>query len=89
MPNAAAISMRKVYAPDEHRVARAIFFKADRPRSIDRFIDYFGTPLTTSGLNLRGQTPVVAIGSPRRVSASRPRGGGLRRQPRFSSRPIT
>src|SRR5262245_28796730 len=88
MPNASA-AMRKVHAPDEHRVARAIFFKADHPRFIDRFIDYFGSPLTTSGPNLRGQTAVVAIGSPRRASASRPRGGGQRRQPRFSSRTIT
>ena len=91
MPNAiAALStIRKVHAPDERRIAGAIFFKVDHPRAIDRYIDYFGAPLTTSVLRLYGQTPVVAIGGPRPVSASNARGSGQRRRPRFSRRTIT
>jgi len=33
----------------ERGMARSLFFKADHPRSIDRYIDYFGVGPRTAG----------------------------------------
>ena len=45
--------------PPRIREARRLFFKVDRPRAIDRYIDYFGgagTASATAGDDLCGET---------------------------------
>jgi hypothetical protein len=42
MAHARMTPARSTTASSRAREARPLFFKSDRPRSIDRYIDYFG-----------------------------------------------
>ena len=46
-------SVRVACARDAYGVARATLFKVDYPRTIDRSIDYFGSPRTERVADVR------------------------------------
>jgi hypothetical protein len=54
----------KPTASPRTRAARRLFFKVDRPRAIDRYIDYFGGAggaATTAGDDLCGETSLERL----------------------------
>jgi len=73
---------------EEGRVARAILFKVDHPRAIDRYIDYFGGP-RPSGASVSPLFPAAELAAGGGIPIEELRYRRRRLQDRLNIHPIT